>query len=89
MNKQLFLILLALAFAVFSALGVVYHRHESRQYSVELGKLENERDEFIAEWSRLQLEQAVLADAGTVEPKARDALGMKSPESAVILVIDP
>ena len=89
MNKQLFFILLALAFAVFSALGVVYTRHESRQYSVELGKLENERDEFIAEWSRLQLEQAVLADAGTVEPKARDALGMKSPEETVILVIDP
>ena len=81
--------MLALAFAVFSALGVVYTRHESRQYSVELGKLENERDEFIAEWSRLQLEQAVLADAGTVEPKARDALGMKSPEETVILVIDP
>jgi cell division protein FtsL len=89
LNKQLFFILLALAFAVFSALGVVYTRHESRQYSVELGKLENERDEFIAEWSRLQLEQAVLADAGTVEPKARDALGMKSPEETVILVIDP
>ena len=68
---------------------MVYTRHESRQYSVELGKLENERDEFIAEWSRLQLEQAVLADAGTVEPKARDALGMKSPEETVILVIDP
>jgi cell division protein FtsL len=81
--------LLALVFAVVSALGVVYTRHESRQYSVELGKLENQRDEFITEWSRLQLEQAVLADAGTVEPKARDSLGMTNPEKTMILVIDP
>jgi cell division protein FtsL len=81
--------LLALAVAVVSALGVVYTRHESRQYSVKLGKLENQRDEFITEWSRLQLEQAVLADAGTVEPKARDSLGMTNPEKTVILVIDP
>ena len=89
MNRQLFSILLALVFAVVSALGVVYTRHESRQYSVELGKLENQRDEFITEWSRLQLEQAVLADAGTVEPKARDSLGMTNPEKTMILVIDP
>jgi len=89
LNRQLFSILLALVFAVVSALGVVYTRHESRQYSVELGKLENQRDEFITEWSRLQLEQAVLADAGTVEPKARDSLGMTNPEKTLILVIDP
>ena len=89
MNKQLVSVLLALGFAVFSALGVVYTRHESRQYAVELGQLENERDAFITEWSRLQLEQAVLADAGTVEPRARDSLGMKSPGKTNILVIDP
>ena len=89
MNRQLILVLLALVFAVVSALGVVYTRHDSRQYAVELGKLENERDQFITEWSRLQLEQAVLADAGTVEPKARDSLGMITPEKTVILVIDP
>ncbi len=89
MNRQLVSILLALVVAVISALGVVYTRHESRQYAVELGKLENQRDEFITEWSRLQLEQAVLADAGTVEPRARDSLGMTNPEKTVILVIDP
>ena len=89
MNKQLISVLLALAFAVFSALGVVYTRHESRQYAVQLGQLENQRDAFITEWSRLQLEQAVLADAGTVEPRARDALGMKPPETTRILVVKP
>ena len=47
-----------------------------------------ERDEFIAEWSRLQLEQAWLADASHIESKAREHLGMQTPEKAVILVVE-
>ena len=89
MNRQLGFVLLAMIFAVGSALGVVYTRHESRQYAVQLGQLENDRDESLVEWSRLQLEQAVLADAGTVEPKAREELGMGAPDDTVILVIEP
>ncbi|MGD8346450.1 MAG: cell division protein FtsL [Lysobacterales bacterium] len=89
MNKELIVLLIALLAAVGSALGVVYTRHESRQFAVQLGQLENERDEYLIEWSRLQLEQAVLADAGTVEPRARDELSMKSPEDTAILVVEP
>ena len=51
--------------------------------------LEDQRDAFIAEWSRLQLEQAWLADASHVESKARDSLGMHTPENTVILVVEP
>jgi cell division protein FtsL len=51
--------------------------------------LEDERDAFIAEWSRLQLEQAWLADASHIESKARERLGMQAPEDTVILVIEP
>ena len=88
MNARLIVLLIALALVVCSALGVVYARHESRRASVQLGFLENQRDEFIAEWSRLQLEQAWLADASHVESKAREHLGMQTPEKAVILVVD-
>jgi len=54
-----------------------------------LGELENLRDEMIAEWSRLQLEQAWLADAGQVESTAREKLGMSIPEKPQILVVRP
>ena len=54
-----------------------------------LGLLEDERDAFIAEWSRLQLEQAWLADASHVEIKARDQLGMQIPGESLILVVEP
>ncbi|MDH3787298.1 MAG: cell division protein FtsL [Xanthomonadales bacterium] len=87
MNARLIVLLIALSAVISSALGVVYTRHESRRASVELGLLEDQRDEHIAEWSRLQLEQAWLADASHVESKAREHLGMEAPEKAVILVV--
>lgn len=89
MNARLIINLIALAAVICSALGVVYTRHESRRHSVELGQLEDRRDEYIAEWSRLQIEQAWLADAGHVESEARDRLGMESPEETLILVVRP
>lgn len=89
MNTRLLAILIVLVAVIGSALGVVYTRHESRRESVTLGALENERDAFIAEWSRLQLEQAWLADASHIESKATDSLGMRTPEDTVILVVEP
>ena len=88
MNARLIIVLLALAAVIGSALGVVYTRHESRRHAVALGLLEDQRDAYIAEWSRLQLEQAWLADAGHVESAAREHLGMQPPAEARILVIE-
>ena len=89
MNARLIVVVLMLGSVIGSALGVVYTRHEARLVAVRLGELENQRDDIIAEWSRLQLEQAWLADAGQVESKARDHLGMKAAENPRILVIEP
>lgn len=88
MNVRLVLTLTILALVTTSALGVVYTRHESRSLAVALGEFENSRDEIIAEWSRLQLEQAWLADASHVERKARNELGMDLPADTHILVVD-
>ena len=87
MNFKLGLVLLLLAADIASALGVVYMRHESRRLAVNLGELQDARDEAVAEWSRLQLEQAWLADASQVERKAREQLDMKEPEATRILVV--
>jgi cell division protein FtsL len=89
LNARLIVVVLMLGLVIGSALGVVYTRHESRLVAVRLGELENQRDDIIAEWSRLQLEQAWLADAGQVESKAHDHLGMKAAENPRILVIEP
>ena len=87
MSGRILLLIIVLVLDVASALGVVYSRHESRKLSTQLGALEADRDAAIAEWSRLQLEQAWRADAGQIEAKARGELGMRSPEDTQILVI--
>ncbi len=89
MNVRILIVAVLLIAVIGSALGVVYTRHQSRGFAVQLGELENQRDAAIAEWSRLQLEQAWLADAGSVESKAREHLGMKTPEELHILVVEP
>ena len=89
MNVRLIIVLLALGAVVASALGAVYARHESRQHAVRLGLLEEQRDAYVAEWSRLQLEQAWLADASHVEGKAREQLRMQAPAETRILVVEP
>jgi cell division protein FtsL len=88
LNARFIVLLITLVAVICSALGVVYARHESRRASVQLGLLEDQRDEIIAEWSRLQLEQAWLADAGHVESKAREELGMDLPDKSLILVVE-
>lgn len=87
MKTQILVLIIVLVANVASSLGMVYARHESRHLAVQLGGLEKIRDEGLAEWSRLQLEQAWLADAGQVESKARNQLQMVAPEETRILVI--
>ena len=89
MNARILTILILLIAVIGSALGVVYTRHQSRGEAVRLGEFEGDRDALIAEWSRLQLEQAWLADAGQVEAKAREELGMQAPADTRILVVRP
>lgn len=89
MNSQILILFLVLVADVSSALGVVYTRHESRGLAVELGVLESQRDEGLAEWSRLQIEQGWLADASQIEKTARGVLQMQQPAETHILVIRP
>ncbi len=87
MNVRLLVLTLVLIADIGSALGVVYTRHQSRHLAVLLGGLETVHDEAVAEWSRLQLEQAWLADASQIESTARAQLEMRQPDETRILVI--
>ena len=89
MNSRILILFLVLIADVSSALGVVYTRHQSRLLAVELGALEALRDEGLAEWSRLQIEQGWLADASQIEKTARGVLQMQQPDKTEILVVRP
>lgn len=89
MKSPIFILTLVLVLDVISALGVVYTRNQSRLLAMELGKLDLSQDEGLAEWSRLQIEQAWLADASVIEKKAHRLLHMQQPAKTEILVVRP
>jgi len=78
---------LLLVCVVASALAWIYTLHESRSLFLQLEELSEQHDEAMAEWSRLQIEQATFADASRVEQIARDSLNMTMPEQLEVLVI--
>jgi cell division protein FtsL len=88
-NSQILILFLVLLADVSTALGVVYTQHQSRLLAVELGVLEAQQDEGLAEWSRLQIEQGWLADASRIEQTAREVLKMQQPDETHILVVRP
>jgi cell division protein FtsL len=80
---------LLLAGVLASAVSVVVLRHESRQLFAALQVAETERDQARVEWSRLQLEQAWLAETGRIERQAGEQLEMHRPARVGILVGEP
>jgi cell division protein FtsL len=83
------LLVVLIVMNVISAIGVVHARHRHRQQFFELTRLEKVRDDLNIEFSRLQLEQATLAESNRIDTIARNRLGMKTPEPADIVVVQP
>lgn len=88
MSARLLLAVLVAA-NVFSAIGVVFARHEHRQLFIALTGLEKARDELNIEFGRLQLEQATWAESNRIDQVARERLGMKFPDTSEIVVVRP
>lgn len=72
---------------MFSALSVVYVKHENRKYFVVLEGLQKKRDAMDIEWGQLQLEQSTWATQSRIEDLARKRLGMVNvPQDKVVIV---
>ena len=67
-----------------SAAGAIYCKHRARELFVDLEKLNRSRDEFEAEWGRLQLEQSSWSTYAYVERVADSRLHMSIPPSSAI-----
>ncbi|GAB4187999.1 MAG: cell division protein FtsL [Wenzhouxiangellaceae bacterium] len=86
--RQLAALMLGLT-VIVSALALVYLEHESRSLFVQRQRLQSAQDAYQVEWSRLQLEQAWLADASRIENIARERLQMQRPAQSDLILIDP
>jgi cell division protein FtsL len=87
MSARMLALIVLLAGAVASGIGVVATRQQSRQLFAALAELERERDELNIEYGRLQLEQATWTETNRLEQLARTQLEMVFPGPAETIVI--
>jgi cell division protein FtsL len=88
-SRQPFLLTFVFAVVcVFSAVALIYTKHESRKLFVELEQLTVERDALNIEWGQLQIEQSTWATHARIEKVAREELSLARPKSSEIYVIE-
>jgi len=56
---------------------------------IELQQLTAERDRLNIDWGRLQIEHSTWASPGRVEQLAREKLGMREPDPAKVVIVEP
>ncbi|MDX1626536.1 MAG: cell division protein FtsL [Wenzhouxiangellaceae bacterium] len=69
-----------------SAIALVGLKHESRQLFIRLEEAARQHDGIQVEWSRLQLELALVGETGRIEEQASSTLRMHEPERIGVLV---
>ena len=89
MSLRAFLLLLLLGLVATAAVAVVVTRHDYREAFIALSKAERERDELNIDFGRLQIEQATWSETNRIEQIAIGQLGMKFPEGADVVVVQP
>lgn len=86
-GRMLIVLLVAAAFG--SALGVVYTQYEARKLFADLQGLQSTRDQLNVEWGQLQLEQSTWATHGRIDAIAREKLGMLIPPPSAVVLVKP
>jgi len=89
MSLRLFLLILLLGLVASAAMAVVLTHHHHRQAFIALTSAERERDALNVEFGRLQIEQATWSETNRIEQIASTKLGMKFPEGAEVVVVQP
>ena len=74
---------------LFSAVQVIYARHQARGIFVHLEKLNAERDSLDMDWGRLQLEQSYWSSHAFVERVANSKLQMNLPQMREVRIVRP
>ncbi len=77
--KSLFKLLLVVFFCAFSAIALIYIKHQSRELFIELETLKTQRDQLNIEWSELKSEENKWAIPGRVEQHAIEYLNLRKP----------
>lgn len=87
-RQPVVLMMVMVAICFFSALALIYTKHESRKLFIELEQLTSERDELNIEWGQLQIEQSTWATHARIEKVAIEELSLTRPATSEIFVIE-
>jgi len=88
-DRQRVLIVITVLFSLVlaSAILLVYSKHQSRKFFVELQQLRYQVDALNTEWSQLQLEQSAWSGHGRIERIASKRLSMVMPGSNDVVFV--
>jgi cell division protein FtsL len=88
-DRQRVLIMITVLFSLVlaSAILLVYSKHQSRKFFVELQQLRYQVDALNTEWSQLQLEQSAWSGHGRIERIASGRLSMVMPDSGDVVFV--
>jgi len=87
-TKQIIILTGALFLVMVSAVSTAYSVHLTRHYVNQLSELDNEQGALEVEWEKLLLEINMLAGYSRVEKTAIKELGMQSPSSEQLRVVE-
>jgi cell division protein FtsL len=88
-QRRRILLVVTLLFSMLlgSAILLIYSKHQSRKFFVELQQLKYQVDVLNTEWSQLQLEQSAWSGHGRIERIARNRLSMVMPEPGDVVFV--
>ncbi len=86
-NRQYGLMLGLLLLVFITAVAIVYVIHYQRNLFINLQQLQQDKDDMIVEWGKLQLEENTWSTTSRIEKVATKQLDMKVPKSDDIIFI--
>ena len=78
-----------LALVVACALAVITTQHRARRLFSEVESAQAAQQKLNEEWTQLQLEQGTWATNKRIESVASKRLGMRQPDAANTVVVNP
>jgi cell division protein FtsL len=88
LKKSYFQLLTCIVLCIFSAVAIIYIKHQSRELFIELEGLNTNRDTLNIQWSELKREENIWATPMRIEREAINKLNLQRPPIKKIKVYE-
>lgn len=88
LTKNSIILAMAIIALLLTAFGVVYLKDLNRRLFIEYQSLQQNRQQYEVEWSKLLLEQSTWSTQSRIQSIAQNQLGMVMPTSKNIVMVE-